>query len=67
MMTSLLQCLYGLFVHIVSLVPKKEYYFYYKIAIIASKAAMVGFSVPHSMGGEASAPPSMARAHMEKK
>ena len=39
-MTSLLQCLYGLFVHmIVSLVPKKEYYFYYKIAIIASKAA----------------------------
>ena len=39
MMTSLLQCLYGLFVHIVSLVPKKEYYFYYKIAIIASKAA----------------------------
>ena len=28
---------------------------------------MVGFSVPHSMGREASAPPSMARVHMEKK
>ena len=37
------------------------------LGALAMLYPMLGFSVPHSRGREASAPPSMARAHMEKK